>query len=137
MKSKTLVKALTKVNAEDPEGLAREILQQRDEVEGPEPQHVGLGEGDAPWLTTGEAAEELRCVKNTFKNGCRFLIRCMEIIVCQDRLARVDVKETEQKGRFPQAFLRKMRGRDGGVAGSRWRWRRRRLGTSAAAETRR
>ena len=41
MKSKTLVKALTKVNAEDPEGLAREILQQRDAVEGPEPEYVG------------------------------------------------------------------------------------------------
>jgi hypothetical protein len=41
MKSKTLVKALTKVSAEDPEGLAREILQQRDAVEGPEPEYVG------------------------------------------------------------------------------------------------
>ena len=65
LKSKALAKELAKANAEDPEGLAHEILQQRDAVEGPEPQHVGLGEGHAPWWTTGEAAEELRCVLKT------------------------------------------------------------------------
>ena len=41
LKSKGLVKALGKAGAEDAEGLAREILQQRDAVEGPEPEYVG------------------------------------------------------------------------------------------------
>ena len=84
MKSKALVKELAKANAEDPEGLAHEILQQRDAVEGPEPQHVGLGEGHAPWWTTGEVAEELRCVKNGFSFGIPFSDQMYE----NDRLPR-------------------------------------------------
>ena len=87
LKSKALAKELAKANAEDPEGLAHEILQQRDAVEGPEPQHVGLGEGHAPW-TTGEAAEELRSVEKHVKNGFSFAMPFSDQMYENDRLPR-------------------------------------------------